>query len=346
MKNRDFLIPSFFIIFMWLVYIIITGIVVIYKNPGSLNYIIGLLAYQFLVYSVLTIFLFYLFKKFYFNKSLNKKKILIFISVLMLSSSVLEILTRVFNYLFYQKFNFDLDSILFLSAMNIFKLLPFVGLFIVFKLLKERDDEKSRTREAENLAREAKLEMLSYQLNPHFLFNALNTIMALIDHDKEEAREIITDLSDYLRYSLNNSKKKEVTLEEEFKSVLDYLKIQKKRFKDKIEIKTELDEKIKKTKVPVFIIHPLVENAIKHGTETCKGKLKIFISIKEIENNIIVEVKNGGRIIKTSDNKNNGTGTGLSNTIKRISLLYGEGYGVDLSEEDGMITCRMKLGKL
>jgi len=346
MKNRNFLIPSFFIIFMWLVYIIITGIVVIYKSPGSFNYIIGLLVYQFLVYSVLTIFLFYLFKKYYFNKSLNKKKILIFISVLLLSSSVLEIMTRVFNYLFYQKFNFDLDSILFLSAMNIFKLLPFVGLFFVFKLLKERDDEKSRTREAENLAREAKLEMLSYQLNPHFLFNALNTIMALIDHDKEEAREIITDLSDYLRYSLNNSKKKEVTLEEEYKSVLDYLKIQKKRFGEKIDIQTDLDEDLNKRKVPVFIIHPLVENAVKHGTETSKGVLKISLRIEPLDDCIIVELKNSGRIINNKGNRENGTGTGLSNTMKRISLLYGEGYGVDLSEKGGMITCRMKLGKL
>ncbi|MEN8155197.1 MAG: histidine kinase, partial [Acidobacteriota bacterium] len=248
--------------------------------------------------------------------------------------------------LFYQKISFKIDSLLFLGALNIFKLLPFLGLFFVFKLLKEKDDEKFKAEEAKNLAREAKLEMLSYQLNPHFLFNALNTIMALIDHNKEEAREIITDLSDYLRYSLNNSKKKEVTLEEEFNSVLDYLKIQKKRFRDKIEIKTELDKNIKKRKVPVFIIHPLVENAVKHGTETCKEILKISLSIKQVKNNIIVEVKNSGKIIKNSENSNNGTGTGLSNTIKRISLLYGEGYGVDLSEEDGMITCLMKLGKL
>ena len=212
---------------------------------------------------------------------------------------MLEILTRVYNYLFYQKINFKIDSLLFLSALNIFKLLPFLGLFFVLKLIKEKDDEKLKTEEAKNLAREAKLEMLSYQLNPHFLFNALNTIMALIDYNKEEAREIITDLSDYLRYSLNNSKKKEVTLEEEFKSVLDYLKIQKKRFREKIEIKTELDENIKTKKVPVFIIHPLVENAVKHGTETSKGKLKISLSIKEVEDNIIVEVKNSGKIIKT-----------------------------------------------
>ncbi len=213
MKNKDFFISSFFIVFMWLVYLIIRGIVYIYKSPDSLNYIIGLLIYQFFVYSILTIILFYLFKKYYYNKFLNKKKIILLVFGLLISSFFLEILTRVFNYLFYQKINFDIDSLLFLSALNIFKLIPFLGLFFVFKLLKEKDDEKFKTREAENLAREAKLEMLSYQLNPHFLFNALNTIMALIDYDKEQAREIITDLSDYLRYSLNNSKKKEVTLE-------------------------------------------------------------------------------------------------------------------------------------
>ncbi len=346
MKNRDFLISSFFIVFMWLVYLIILGIVVIYKSPASLNYIIGLLIYQFFVYSFLTIILFYLFKKYFYNKSLNKKKILLLISGLLISSFILEILTRVYNFLFYQKINFEIDSLLLLSALNIFKLLPFVGLFFVFKLLKEKDDEKFKAREAENLAREAKLEMLSYQLNPHFLFNALNTIMALIDHDKEEAREIITDLSDYLRYSLNNSKKKEVSLEEEYISVLDYLKIQKKRFREKIEIKTELDENIKTKRVPVFIIHPLVENAVKHGTETSKGVLKISLTIKKVEDSIVVEVKNSGKIIKNSENSDNGTGTGLSNAIKRISLLYGKGYGVELSEENGIVTTIMKLGKL
>ena len=317
-----------------------------YKSPGSLNYIIGLLIYQFFVYSILTIILFYLFKKYYYNKFLNKKIILVLISGLLILSLVLEILNRVYNYIFYQKINFNIDSLLFLSALNIFRLLPFLGLFFVFKLLKERDDEKFKAEEAKNLAIEAKLEMLSYQLNPHFLFNALNTIMALIDHDKDEAREIITDLSDYLRYSLNNSKRKDVTLDEEYISVLDYLKIQKKRFREKVEIKTEIDENIKKIRVPVFIIHPLVENAVKHGTETSKGVMKISLIIKKVEDSIVVEVKNSGKIIKNSENCDNGTGTGLSNTIKRISLLYGEGYGVELSEENGVVTTIMKLGKL
>lgn len=346
MKNRDFFISSFFIMFMWLVYLIIRGIVFIYKSPDMLNYIIGSRIYQFIVYSIFTIILFYLFKKYYYRNSLSIKKILFLFFGLLISSSIIEILSNFYYFVYHQKLFFDFAGFVLRSALNIFTLLPFLGFFFVLKLLKEKDEEKLKTEEAKNLAREAKLEMLSYQLNPHFLFNALNTIMALIDYDKEQAREIITDLSDYLRYSLNNSKKKEVTLEEEFNSVLDYLKIQKKRFKDKIEIKTELDEKIKKRKIPVFIIHPLVENAVKHGTETCKDILKLSVSIKEIENKIIVEVKNSGRIIKTPENHDNGTGTGLSNTIKRISLLYGEGYGVDLSEKDGMITCRMKLGEL
>ena len=346
MKNRDFLIPSFFIIFMWLVYLIITGIVVIYKSPGLLNYIIGLLIYQFFVYSILTIFLFYLFKKYFYNKFLNKKRILILVLGLLVSSCFINIFIGIYTYFYFHKLNLTFGGFILGSAMNIFTLVPFLGLFFVLKLLKEKDDEKFKTREAENLAREAKLEMLSYQLNPHFLFNALNTIMALIDHDKEEAREIITDLSDYLRYSLNNSRKKDVTLDEEYKSVLDYLKIQKKRFREKIEIKTEIDENIKKIRVPVFIIHPLVENAVKHGTETSKGVMKISLAIKKAEDSILVELKNSGEIIKNSENSDNGTGTGLSNTIKRISLLYGKGYGVELSEENGVVTTIMKLGKL
>ena len=346
MKNKDFFISSVFIIFMWLVYLIIRAIVYIYKSPDLLNYIIGSGIYKLIVFSVFTIILFHLFKKYFYNKFLNKKKILILVLGLLVSSCIINIFIGIYTYFYFQKLNLTFGGFILGSAMNIFTLVPFLGLFFVLKLLKEKDDEKLKTEEAKNLAREAKLEMLSYQLNPHFLFNALNTIMALIDHDKEEAREIITDLSDYLRYSLNNSKKKEVSLEEEYISVLDYLKIQKKRFREKIEIKTELDENIKTKRVPVFIIHPLVENAVKHGTETSKGVLKISLTIKKVKDSIIVEIKNSGKIIKNSENSDNGTGTGLSNTIKRISLLYGKGYGVELSEENGIVTTIMKLGKL
>lgn len=346
MKNKEFFISSIFIVFMWLVYILTQTIVAIYKNPELLHYAIGFAIYRTIIYSIVTITLFYLFKKHFFNKPLNKKRVLVLIVGLLILSSVFELLSNSYYFYYHQRFFFDLAGFVLRSALKIFTLIPFLVLFVVFKLLKERDEEKRKFEEAKNLAREAKLEMLSYQLNPHFLFNALNTIMALIDYDKEQAREIITDLSDYLRYSLNNSKKREVTLEEEYKSVLDYLKIQKKRFKDKIEIRAELDEKIRKRKVPVFIIHPLVENAVKHGTRTCKGILKIFISIKNVENDILVEVKNSGKMIENPEQNENGTGTGLSNTIKRVSLLYGPEYGVTLSEKDGMITCRMKLGSL
>ncbi len=346
MKNKIIIISSFYIFFMWMIYLIVRAIIMIYSKPDSLNYIIGFVIYQYFIYSIFTIFLFYLFKKHYFYNPLNKRRLLILFLGLLISSSFLELFDLIYYYLYYQKPYFSIKGFILRSALNIFTLLAFLGLFFGLKFSKERDDEKFKALEAINLAREAKLEMLSYQLNPHFLFNALNTIMALIDHDKDEAREIITDLSDYLRYSLNNSKKKEVTLKEEYIAVLDYLKIQKKRFRDKIEIKTELDESIKNRKVPVFIIHPIVENAVKHGTETCKDTLKISLSIKQVENKIIVEVKNSGKIIKSLKNKDNGTGTGLSNTIKRISLLYGKGYGVDLSETNGIVTTIMKLGKL
>ena len=208
MKNKDFFIPSFFIIFMWMVYTIIRGIVTVYKSPELLNYIIGSTIYQVFVYSIFMIILFYLFKKYFYFRSINRKRILSLVIGLLISSSIIELLSTFYYCFYHQKLFFDFAGFILRSALNIFTLLPFLGLFFFFKLLKERDDEKFKAREAKNLAREAKLEMLSYKLNPHFLFNALNTIMALIDYDKEQAREIITDLSDYLRYSLNNSKKK------------------------------------------------------------------------------------------------------------------------------------------
>lgn len=241
---------------MWLVYILTQTIVTIYKNPESLHYVIGFAIYRVIVYSIVTIILFGLFKKYFYNKSLNKKRILILVVGLLILSSVFEILSNFYYFYYYQKVFFDLAGFVLRSALKIFTLIPFLVLFVVFKLLKERDEEKCKVEEAKNLAREAKLEMLSYQLNPHFLFNALNTIMALIDYDKEQAREIITDLSDYLRYSLNNSKKREVTLEEEYKSVLDYLKIQKKGSRIKLKLKPNWMKKSGKERSPFLLFIP------------------------------------------------------------------------------------------
>src|SRR5687767_3849609 len=114
-------------------------------------------------------------------------------------------------------------------------------------------------------ARDARLRMLAYQLNPHFLFNTLNSIRALINEDRQRAREMVTALSGYLRYALVERPLHVALLEEEVESVRGYLAIEKVRFEERLDVRVDVDPAALRCEVPAFLLNPLVENAVKHG---------------------------------------------------------------------------------
>src|SRR5688572_537938 len=115
-------------------------------------------------------------------------------------------------------------------------------------------------------ARDAQLRMLAYQLNPHFLFNTLNSIRALINEDRPRAREMVTALSGYLRYALVERPLHTALLEEEVESVRGYLAIEKVRFEERLDVRMDIEPAALRCEVPAFLLNPLVENAVKHGT--------------------------------------------------------------------------------
>jgi two-component system LytT family sensor kinase len=135
--------------------------------------------------------------------------------------------------------------------------------------------QEQRALEAKALAREAQLQSLSYQLNPHFLFNALNSIRALIQEDEQKAREMVTQLSEFLRYTLLNPPLDEIPLREEVDALRRYLAIEKARFEDRLTISLDVDRAAEERVVPGFLLHPLVENAIKHGMRTSPRPLPV-----------------------------------------------------------------------
>lgn len=177
-----------------------------------------------------------------------------------------------------------------------------------------RAEEKLRT-----LVKESELNMLKSQINPHFLFNSLNSISSLIMSSPEEAREMIVRLSDFLRYSLKHRENEFVTLEEELVRMQDYLAIEKIRFGDKLRYTLETSERCKKVQVPTMILQPLIENAIKHG---------VYESLDPVDVNFRCSVNDGFLRLELSNDfdpnqpSRRGTGVGLQNVSERIRIVY------------------------
>src|SRR5688500_3191552 len=145
-------------------------------------------------------------------------------------------------------------------------------------------EQREQALRAEAAARDAQLRMLAYQLNPHFLFNTLNSIRALINEDRRRAREMVTALSAYLRYALVARPLHVALLEEEVASVRGYLAIEQVRFEERLDARMEIDAAALRCEVPAFLLNPLVENAVKHGAAgTADAPLVLRIEARLVE---------------------------------------------------------------
>jgi LytS/YehU family sensor histidine kinase len=148
------------------------------------------------------------------------------------------------------------------------------GLYFVIRLWNDLVIEKEHAEKADLLAQKAQLQMLRYQLNPHFLFNALNTIRALVEEDKDNAKKIITELSEFLRYSLVSKNNLMVDFSDELDAIMHYIEIQKIRYEEKLEVFIDIQPGTEKFKILSFLIYPLVENAVKYGMKQVNCPLK------------------------------------------------------------------------
>lgn len=191
--------------------------------------------------------------------------------------------------------------------------------------------ELSSVENLKTMAKEAELKALQTQINPHFLFNALHTTAFFVRKDPAKAREIIIDLSTYLRYNLENSCKL-VSLEMELEQVKAYFNIEKARFGDKITLNIDVDEEIKNTNIPSLIIQPLVENSIKHGLLKKREGGFVNIIAKKESNGCLIIIEDNGVGIEQNiiDNLNEriDKNIGLKNVHNRIKLIYGKGLTI------------------
>ena len=196
--------------------------------------------------------------------------------------------------------------------------------------------EISKVENLMSLVKYSELKALQSQINPHFLFNVLNTMASLIRTNPEKAREVIIDLSRYLRYNLDNNVKS-VELIKELNQIDNYIKIEKVRFGDKLNIIYDVDESLYNFQIPSLIIQPLVENSIKHGILKKRENGCVKVIVKKIDKDIEVVIEDDGVGIEQTviDNldKQIQENIGLKNVHQRLKLLYGEGLNIKKLEQ-------------
>lgn len=183
--------------------------------------------------------------------------------------------------------------------------------------------ERERALRAMATAQQSQLLMLRYQVNPHFLFNVLNSIWALVDENPAAIRSLVTRLSKFLRYSLATANTAFVTLDEEIGAVQNYLEIQRARFEQKLESKIDVGPEAGKVTIPPFLLQPLVENAIKFGMRTSRMPLRVRVSARLRGDTLLIRVMNSGTWIPPDSGPGEeGTGIGLANIRQRIGELF------------------------
>lgn len=252
-------------------------------------------------------------------KNLLAKTGLIFLSTGFLPFGCLFILFFIMkNTLNYQQDYLALSQI-FLLLMAIASLRALIGYFI-FKernLIIENETKLANLRE---LKAKAELKSLQSQINPHFLYNSLNSIASLAPVDAQKTQKMAHSLSDLFKYSINRKDKKTSTVHDEVEMVKTYLDVEKIRFGDRLQFTVTVDKDLENHKIPLFLIQPLVENAVKHGISRNEGVGKIGLKIAKEQNEITIAVSDNGPDFPEGLL----SGHGLQTVFDLLRLTYGD----------------------
>lgn len=207
----------------------------------------------------------------------------------------------------------------------------FIGIPVLFKeRLEEKTNQAIKTKENElekayKLKIQSELDLLQSKVNPHFLYNSLNSIVSLIHEDAAKAEKMILLLSDLLRYSLNYNEGSYSTIAEELDMVNAYLAIEMIRFEDHLKCDIEVEDALRAVLIPRFLLQPLIENAIKHGTSLIQNGY-IQLKIKRDGNDVLISVIDNGPHFPEDPS----SGYGLKATFDKLKLLYGDNFSMDL----------------
>lgn len=206
-----------------------------------------------------------------------------------------------------------------------------------------------------NLAKDAEINALQAQINPHFLFNTLNTVISLVRIDPEKARTALRALSKFIRLNLQSTTVSLNTLEDEINHIKSYLSIEQIRFEDRINVSYYIDDSCSKYKLPALTLQPIVENAVKHGFKGKINNCSLRITARNDDDNVSLYIEDNGsgvneerlkKLASSVDGSMNGNGIALYNINKRLGITFGNNYGLQFkSQPDAGMTVHFKIPK-
>lgn len=200
--------------------------------------------------------------------------------------------------------------------------------------------EELRALRLEAANREGQLSNLRSQLNPHFMFNALNSIRALIEEDPERAKRSITLLSAILRNAMSTVKRRTVPLGEEIDMVRSYLSLESMRYEERLRVHIDVDPVLERSPVPPMMLQTLVENAVRHGIARRKEGGEVSITARPEQEGMLISVRNTGQYERS---RSKDVGIGLRNTQKRLNHIYGRNASLRIFNDGGMVVCEIHL---
>lgn len=220
-------------------------------------------------------------------------------------------------------------------TLNLVLAVIFGSLAVLYFSLRDRAQQlamalKDKELSEERLTRlktKAELEALQTKVNPHFLFNTLNSIASLISENPKAAEETVEKLSDLFRHSLRHSEKNTVTLAEELDFISTYLEIEKVRLGDRLQYEVKCEDRVREAEIPAMLIQPLVENSIKHGIAPAIGGGEILVEAKEANGMCVITVRDSGKGFQNPSDPN---AFGLRSIQDRLRLLYGEKASLEI----------------
>jgi len=223
---------------------------------------------------------------------------------------------------------------------------------LLYFLIRERIKEASRAAalaEAKAQAQRAELLLLRAQANPHFLFNAFNTILAGLDHEPRALQPMVQGLADYLRYSLRHKEKAEALLSDEFEASVNYLTVEQARFGADLETECRLGTAARHALVPAVLVQPLIENAVKHGMKTSPMPLRVSVMADLAgDGRVCIEVTNSGEWIEPATHGAEGHdgGHGLGILRRRLGILYGDRHTFEVEAGRGQVRVRVMVPRM
>ena len=234
------------------------------------------------------------------------------------------------------------DSLPWRVVTGMFYYLFFILFYYIILYYEDLQDTLKVESELQTLVKEAELNALKSQINPHFLFNSLNSISSLTMTQPDKAQEMVIQLSDFLRYSLSHDKNEKTSLKQEFSNMERYLAIEKIRFGKRLNFVSNIEDGCLSVEIPNMILQPLLENAIKHGVYNSTEEVLVELKCKELNGFIVLEVCND---YDPEAVKKKGQGIGLANIRKRLQLIYQRQDLLEIQAEKMIFKATLKIPK-